>query len=142
MLSLVTNTNSKFAVSRIEVDDNSVSYTYNTLVKFRKVYPDDKIFFITGTDSFIAIEKWYCGIPLLTEFSFIVGSRPGYKEKELSNKIDHYTKSYGTMIMKIDNEIQDISSTEIKCNIKNGISISNMTPISIERYINEHRLYK
>lgn len=132
----------EFELSRKEIDDNHISYTYNTLRKFKKIYPDDQLFFIVGTDSFLSLDKWYNGIPLLREFSFIIGDRPGYREEEKIQKLRYYKEMYGTKIILLKNEMLDISSTEIKDSIKNNIDISHLVPPNVERYIYEHRLYQ
>lgn len=128
-------------VSSYEIEHTDISYTYDTLIHLRKLYPDDEIYFITGTDSFIEVEKWYEGIPLLKKFGFIVSARPGYRECELAEKIKEYKEKYGTKIIYLEHEMPDVSSTEIKAKRADNISIHGFVPESVERYIDEHKLY-
>ena len=97
--------------------------------------------FIIGTDAFLGLEKWYASKELLEGFSFIVGTRPGYKERELKLLISRLKKEYGAKITEINNSEVEISSTGIKALIKRGKSIKYLLPESVEEYIYKHNLY-
>lgn len=129
-------------VSEYEMNNMSVSYTYDTLTHLRKELPHDKLYFIMGTDSLLHVEKWYKGIELLKNFAFIVSVRPGYKEEELELCISGLIKKYGTEIIKIDSPMPDISSTKVRKLIKNGKNFSDLVPLAVERYIKENGLYR
>ena len=133
-------------VERAEVSDyemvhTEVSYTFDTLAHLKKTIPGSKLYFITGTDSFLSIERWRKGKDLLQTYAFIVSVRPGYKEKELDERIRYYETVYGTEIIRLHHEMPDVSSTSIKARRDQGMSISDLLPESVERYINEHSLY-
>ncbi len=87
--------NDKVEVSDYEMEDPSLSYTIKTLTYLRQQYPGDEIYFISGTDSFLEIDKWYRGGEILENFSFAVSVRPGYREEELREKILEYGRKYG-----------------------------------------------
>ena len=133
--------NEKVDVSDYEIEKSDVSYTYDTLTYLKQYFPDDQLYFILGTDSFIQINKWYKGIELLQNFSFAVSTRPGYKEKELEETILKYKQKYNSEVVKIESNMPDISSTEIRARIKAGESASDLIPYSVERYIKENELY-
>ena len=133
-------------VERAEVSDyemvhTEVSCTFDTLAHLKKTIPGSKLYFITGTDSFLSIEYWRKGKDLLQTYAFIVSVRPGYKEKELDERIRYYETVYGTEIIRLHHEMPDVSSTSIKARRDQGMSISDLLPESVERYINEHKLY-
>lgn len=128
-------------VSKYEMEHTEVSYTYDTLKYLKEVYPDHTLYFITGTDSFLDIEYWHKGTQLLENFSFIVSERPGYRENELEERIRYYKERYKTEIIRLNHDMPDISSTKIKARRVRDISIKDMVPASVERYINEHKLY-
>ena len=133
--------NEKVDVSDYEIEKSEVSYTYDTLTYLKQYFPDDQLYFILGTDSFIQIEKWYKGIELLENFSFAVSTRPGYREKELEDTIKKYKEKYKSEVVKIESNMPDISSTEIRQLIKDGKSAIHLIPHSVERYIKENELY-
>lgn len=129
-------------VSDYEINHTDISYTYETLCSLQKQYPDDKIIFIMGTDSFLSLDTWYMGTELLETFAFLVSARPGYRESELEIKIEEFRRRYGTEVEKLMMTMPDISSTEIRAKYEAGLSIAGDVPEAVERYINEHGLYK
>ncbi len=142
MVSLIARENENFIVSDIEACSQEVSYTYRTLQRLQEEYPADRLHFIMGTDSFLTLESWYRSEELLREFSIIVGIRPGYKESETVEYMHLLRKKYGSRIRVLHNRVMEVSSTEIKENVKSGKSIRELVPFQIERYICEHGLYK
>jgi len=142
MLNLIAAENKQFTVSTVETDTDEVSYTYRTLGILQKQMPDDKLWFIMGTDSFVSLEEWYKGEELLREYAFIVAPRPGSGIADVEKTVNKYRKKYDASIRIVHNEMLDISSTEIKQAIDEGASIECFVPKSIERYIDEHGLYK
>lgn len=142
MVSLVAKENQNFLVSDIEAAAEEVSYTYRTLCTLKEAYPKDQLHFIMGTDSFLTLENWYRGEDLLREFSFIVGVRPGYREEETRDKVRELRQKYDAQIKVLHNRVLEVSSTQIKENIRNGQSIRQWVPYAVERYIHEHGLYQ
>ena len=132
----------KSEISTLEIDRMRISYTFDTLSELKKKYPDEEIFFITGTDSFLQIDSWYKGVDLLKNFSFIVSVRPGYYEHELNEKIETYQNLYCTEVIKLSARMPDISSTDIREAYRKGESILSLVPESVERYIIDNGLYK
>ena len=129
-------------VSTFEIDRMRVSYTYDTMTALQKEMPGKEIFFITGTDAFLALDSWYKGIDLLEHFSFIVSIRPGYREEELDHKIGEYRARYGTNVIKLASQMPDISATEIREKYQAGEPATGLVPETVERYITEHELYQ
>ena len=132
----------KAEVSDYEMERNAISYSINTLTHLKKEYPDNEIFFICGTDSFIEMDKWYRGSEILSDFSLAVSVRPGYREDELNEKIKDYRQRYKSHIIKINADMPPISSSKVRDKISAKETISGMVPPQVERYIKENDLYK
>ena len=128
-------------VSDYELNHTYISYTYDTLLYLKDRYPQDELFFILGTDAFLEVEYWHKGIELLENFSFIVGNRPGYRENELDSKIQQYLDRYHTQVIKVEEQMPDISSTVIKERIRAELPVDQFIPEAVERYIHDQRLY-
>ena len=142
MLRLAAEGYRGFDVSSYELESDRISYTYLTMRAMSDRYGDDtKLFFITGTDSFLKIESWKNARELLTSYSYIIGTRPGYKETQLEECIMNVKAKYGTEILNIENTQHDISSTRIRDMLKAGKPLNRLVPESVERYIIEKRLY-
>ena len=56
MCRLAFENTEKAEVSDYEMTQTEISYTYDTLAWLESVYPDSKLYFITGTDAFLEIE--------------------------------------------------------------------------------------
>ena len=143
MTVLATINNENFMVSDIEVGSDKVSYTLNTLQNLRRLYGKEvQIFFITGADAILDIESWKDTVELLSTFSFIAGTRPGHKTKDLEQKISTLKQKYKTKIHLLEVPALSISSTEIRSRVKAGKSIKYLIPNEVEQYIYKNRLYK
>lgn len=142
MLKLALRDYPELDVSSYELNRDEISYTVNTLHHFREIYGDDtEIFFLTGTDSFIKIHTWMRADEILSGFSLIVGSRPGYMEKELYEQKKSLEEKFGINIVIVNNEQVDVSSTEIREKAARGESLEGLADREVERYIRENRVY-
>ena len=88
------------------------------------------------------IETWKNSEELLTGYSYIIGTRPGYREDDLIICMKYLAEKYGTNIVNILNTQRDISSTEIRNLLKSGHDVNELLHGSVERYIRENGLYK
>ena len=125
-----------------EINSKGISYSYLTMRAIRNKYPDAEIFFITGTDAFLMIEKWREAEEMLENYSYIVGTRPGYKERELNECMTRINREHGTFIINIENTQLDISSTEIRKRVASGLSLNGLVPSTVEEYIKSNNLYR
>ncbi|MBQ9016413.1 MAG: nicotinate-nucleotide adenylyltransferase [Firmicutes bacterium] len=126
-----------------ELEQEGVSYTYRTLRAMQERFgPEAKICFITGTDSILKLDTWMNAEELLTRYSYIVGSRPGYDDTELKECVRRLEETYGTEIRIIHNAPFDISATEIRERLAAGASAEGLVPPAVLEYIREHGLYR
>ena len=143
MLQRATEHTPGFAVSSYELDAEGVSYTYLTLRALQKEYGEDaRLYFITGTDAFLKIELWMMAEELLTNYGFLIGTRPGYREDELAECIARVREKFNTEVVNINNTKYDISSTQIREKIRSGESAERLLPENVEAYIRARGLYE
>ena len=143
MLALAAGKNDHVTVSKYELEQESVSYTYLTLRHMQEFFGEDtRLFFITGTDSFLKIDTWKNAPELLTKYSYIIGTRPGYLQDEYREALERITSLYGTEVISMNRTELDISATQIRQMVSEGKDISNLVPPEVERYIREHGLYR
>ncbi|MDR0885795.1 MAG: nicotinate (nicotinamide) nucleotide adenylyltransferase [Clostridiales Family XIII bacterium] len=147
MLRLATSDNARFEVSDVELRRASVSYTIDSLRELQQEYPQDNIYFIVGVDIFRLIRKWYKFEELVSEFSFLVGVRPGYDISEVSELITDIQRDFQTDIRLIENPLIDIASSNIRNRMKLGFlagadSVQYELPASVYDYIYAHGIYE
>lgn len=142
MLRIATREHEGFDVSGYELEAEGISYTCLTMRAMQQMLGTDvRLYFITGTDAFLKIEKWKHAEELLTHYSYIIGTRPGYKQEELALCIRQIQRKYQTEVIRIDNRQIDVSSTEIRQRIAQGASADSLLPAGVARYIRENELY-
>lgn len=142
MTLLATITNPCFEISKIEIENNDISYTVNTIKKFKEtVAKDSELYFITGADAIYELETWKNVKELLSLSNFIAASRPGIDENKLKEKIKCLNEKYNGNIILTSVPALAISSTDIRERIKEGKSIKYIIPESVEYYIYKNNLY-
>lgn len=140
MVKLAISEYNGFDISDIEYKREGNSYTYNTILELRKAYniTDEKINFLIGTDAFIKIRTWYKTDKLKELVHFIVFKRTNEFNKDDFNELREFGYDFEFAPM---NYI-DVSSTRLRENLENGISINDMELPKIREYIKEHGLYQ
>jgi nicotinate-nucleotide adenylyltransferase len=129
-----------WSASRIELDREGPSYTYDTLMTLR----GSQIFFITGADAFAEIATWSRYPAVLDLANFVVVSRPGITLDSLRARVPSAFRdrpSASTRVILVEAHTPDISSTDIRRRVRAGQSLSGFVPDSVARFIAEHRLY-
>ena len=143
MLALAAGKNDHVTVSRYELEQEGVSYTYLTLRHMQEFFGEDtRLFFITGTDSFLKIDTWRNAEELLTKYSYIIGTRPGYRQDEYREALQRITDTFGTEVISMHKTELDISATQIRELVSAGKPIDDFVPPEVNRYIIEHGLYR
>ena len=134
--------NPAFVVSSMEIEKASVSYTAQTIRKYKELCSQDQeLWFITGADAFLEIERWKDASYLLNNVGFIIGLRPGFFEDALDALIERLQKNYGTQIRKLYSPQVDISSSLIRRLIAEGKSPRYLLPDTVLDYIRKQGFY-
>jgi nicotinate-nucleotide adenylyltransferase len=151
MASLAAAARPGWTATRIELDREGPSYTYDTLVELRKdirLKPDTtgstQIFFILGADAFAEIDTWSRYPAVLDLANFVVVSRPGItldSVRERASSAFRLRPSGTTRVILLDVNTPDVSSTEIRQRIRAGDSLAGLVPDPVAAYIHAHRLY-
>ena len=143
MVGLAFEADMNITVSDFEIKKGGVSYTIDTLREIGNMYGGDtEVSFILGADTFLKIEKWKGFSALASGYSFIIGTRPGYRQDELGDLMHRLIENYGTVLTLINNRQIQVSSSEIKQIIGSGNSLSGFIPVKVERYIRSNGLYQ
>lgn len=142
MTVLATSSNPNFEVSRIEVDKDGLTYTFDTVKDLKRIYGEDStIYFITGADAVLELLTWYKIGELLTLCKFIAVTRPGFDKRDLEQKIVEISSKYDGEIVCIEVPLLEISSTNIRERLRNGKTIKYLLPEAVEEYIEKNKLY-
>ena len=158
MVALAAAGHSTFIPSLAEAPPESgvaeAFYSIDTVRRFRREYPRDRIYFILGADSFLEITIWKSFGALLDSCDFIIASRPGFRMDALRQVLP--AKMLGGKPAREPNAIalrkstvhlltavsSEVSSTEIRRRRKSGASIHTLVPEGVEDYILKQALYR
>lgn len=129
-----------FEVSDYEIKKEGKSYTYKTLEHFYKEYKD--LYFITGADCLLDIDKWKEIEKIFSLCKFVVFTRPGYNNGELVNKKRFVEEKYNGDIILLEVPGIHISSTDIREKIINNEKVDDILPAVVLDIIKEKGLYR
>lgn len=130
MLELAIKGNRYFSVSDAEIKRDGRSYTIDTVREFKKTYPADELYFITGSDLLKYLDEWKDLGEIIKMVKFIVGTRPGYPLE----KIPSYISTVAIRAV-------DVSAFEIRACIKGNKSFRYLVPEAVYKYIAKKKLY-
>lgn len=133
--------NKPYEISTIEFEREDKSYTYNTLLELKKLYPDSEFFLIIGADQFIHFDKWYRYSDILDMVTLCTSARENEEEKQLIIKSAKRLGIKDRFYMSSRAVIR-VSSSEIRGKIKNGSDVSMLLPKKVFDYISEKGLYR
>ncbi|MCX7833766.1 MAG: nicotinate-nucleotide adenylyltransferase [Ignavibacteria bacterium] len=136
MARLCFGNNRNFLIDDIEIKVKSPkSYTIDTLKKLKEKYKNCDFYLIIGTDNFIKFNKWKNPNGILSLCKVVVINRPPYKFEDGPDE-------YKRKVKRVKVPELDISSTQIRKLLKNGLSIKYLVPEKVESYIYKNNLYK
>jgi nicotinate-nucleotide adenylyltransferase len=138
MVLLATASHEQFEVSRWEMERDGPSYSIDTILHFKSIWPEDQLFFITGADAILEILTWRRHQEVIRSCEFIAVTRPGYDLEQLSVTLP---PEYAARISPITAPGVDISSTQIRARVHGGKSIRYLAPEQVEAYIRKHGMY-
>lgn len=139
MVKLALEGKPEFQISDIEFESERFSYTYLTILELYKRYDvSGKINFIIGSDAFLNIESWYEAHKLKHIVEFIVlGRGADFSREELK-----HLKGQGFFYQDPRIRFKDVSSTQIREDIRYRKDVSEHLLPSVREYIKKHGLYK
>ena len=142
MVRLAVASNPYFKVSTMEIDRPGLSYSIDTVLELKaKLGAKSEIYFIVGPDALAELPKWKDPARLV-EICQVVGiGRPGYAKADLL-KLERSIPGVSQRIMLMNVPQIDISATEIRKRVARGLSIRYLVPEAVEKYIQEHELYR
>ena len=130
----------KAEVSDIEITKNGISYTAETLEEIKARNSDADIYLMMGADMFLSLEGWYDSAKILQSAIPAVLSRKDEDRTALGAHAEHVFKTTGTRPVVIDNEVVNISSSELRQTLRDRVK-SGYIDDTIYAYIIRGRLY-
>jgi nicotinate-nucleotide adenylyltransferase len=141
MVRLAIAENPEFELSRVEIDSTGPFYTVDTIQKLADGHPSAEIILVVGGDSLRDLPRWHRPADLVVACHEIgVMRRPG-DEIDLS-ALERQVPGTQAKVRFMDAPLLEISSTEIRGRIREGIPFRYYLSPSVFEYIIEKNLYK
>jgi nicotinate-nucleotide adenylyltransferase len=125
----------RFELSDFELQKGGTSYTIDSARHFRALYPNDRLFWIIGGDQLPKMHQWKDIAELANLVEFIFLERPGHPVKAIPSIPN-------LRLHRCDGHLVEISSTELRARVKQGLSLDYFVPHKTIVYIKENRLYR
>lgn len=129
------------AVSDLEISDPNISYTWKTLTKLAGLYPGDELYFIMGADSLAQFKNWREPEIIIRLAHLVCFDRPGYRAEEVTRSAE-WIRLRGGHVTMIDSLDLEISSTDIRHRIAQGLPHRAFLHPDVYDYIHRHGLYR
>ncbi|MCP4252512.1 MAG: nicotinate-nucleotide adenylyltransferase, partial [Candidatus Scalindua sp.] len=138
MIKAAIGVKSKFEVSELEIMRKGKSYTIDTIQEILNHYGEDsEIFLIMGADSLNELELWKEIKKLSQLCRFVVVNRPGFKTEVSARLVEIIgnTSILDLEQLRIEISPVDISSTNIRKRVNDGVEIKGLVSECVEAYI-------
>jgi nicotinate-nucleotide adenylyltransferase len=132
MVNLAIGNDKRFRSCDLEFSLPKPSYTIDTLIKLKELYPENQFAIVMGADGLKTFDLWKNSDVIIKNCKRFV--YPRLSEKDFANqKVEN-----GTVVAA---PLLDISSTFIRKAIKDGKDLHYFVPENVWLYIHRHGLY-
>jgi nicotinate-nucleotide adenylyltransferase len=118
----------RFALSRVELERDGVSYTVDTLEALRS---QGELFLILGSDALADLARWRTPDRIRELATILVAARPGAPEPDPA----HHARTF-------DAPRLDISSRELRARAARGLSLRYLVPDAVWEQIKKRGCYR
>jgi len=130
-----------FKLSTIEIGRPGPSFTVDTIAELRdSLGVKDELFFIVSWDSLAQLPRWKEPSRMIEMCRLAAVPRPGYSLPDL-NSLEAVIPGLSRRLIVLDKPEVDISATEIRKRVAQGLSIGQFVPEPVAEYIKQHKLY-
>jgi len=144
MLEAAILDNLSFDLLDIELRRGGISYSVDSLREIRDLHPQADLFFLIGADALTELHGWKDIYTLLDMCTFAVFARPGYDEQAFRPEALKLNPPWPERLLRKVCHARriDISSSDIRHRVAEGLSIRYLVPQAVEMIIMEHHLYR
>ena len=133
MVEMVSRPMEGVETSAFEFTMPKPSYTIDTLNALQEKFPDDEFYLVIGGDNWELFNKWRNSEEILVKYHILIYPRLGY-EVVIPAELQERVKL-------VDAPIIELSSTEIRERLANGLSARYDVPDEVLAYIERKNLY-
>jgi nicotinate-nucleotide adenylyltransferase len=139
LVELAVGEDSRFEMSRLEVDRSGPSYTADTLRELRDKSPDEELFLVLGGDQAAALPRWHEPETVLSLATVAVVERSNWSRNAIGITVGRMPGA--ERIRYLDMPIIQVSSSAIRRRVRSGQPIRYLVPDSVADHIEAKGLY-
>lgn len=129
-----------FELSTIEIERPGPTYTVDTIAELQAQLGGDELFFILGWDNLNQLPQWHQPARLIELCRLVAVPRVDFPLPDLGS-LEAALPDISERVILFDAPRIDINASEIRRRAAQGLSIGELVPEPVERYIKEHGLY-
>jgi nicotinate-nucleotide adenylyltransferase len=123
----------RVGVNPAEIERGGLSFTVDTVSAYRAAHPTDDVHLLVGADAAASLPRWREPERLLGLVRLVVLAR-GAEAPDAS--------AWPAGAVVLPNRRVDISSTEVRARVRDGLSIRGFVADAVAAYIADHALYR
>jgi len=137
MIKLAIGGSPQYSLSLMEIERPGPSYAVDSMSALRsRLGRQDELYFVMGWDSLVSLPYWHQASRLIEICRIIAIPRPGSDSREIRT-IAQSLPGLEERSLILTGPLIDISSTEIRRRVSQGLSISGLVTPQVEDYIFE-----
>lgn len=141
MVKLAVALDKRFEVSTVDLDRAGPSYTEDTLSALqRRLGADAELYFILGADALKEFDKWRNPHRIVAMCHLVALKRPRCPLPDLAG-LESAVPGISERTIVLDNQPIDITSSDIRNRVQQGLPIADLVPRAVNDYIAKHSLY-
>lgn len=130
-----------FKLDTLELDRPGPSYTVDTIAELKnKLGAENELFFIIGWDSLAQFPRWREPARIIQMCNLVAAPRPGYALPD-RDALEAAVPGISLRLIILRKPEIEISATEIRERVAQGLSIGDLVPETVAEYIKQHKLY-
>jgi nicotinate-nucleotide adenylyltransferase len=131
-----------FKLSTMEIERAGPTYTVDTIAQLQtELNAGDELFFILGWDNLNQLPQWHQPQRLMKMCRLVAVPRVDFPIPDLTS-LEAAIPGLSKSVILLEEPRIDINASEIREKVAQGLSISQLVPEPVERYIKQHRLYR
>ena len=128
------------SVEDFEIVNGGMSYTVNTLRHFKKLFPEDDLYLLMGTDMYLTLDAWHESGDILSLAVPVVFARKDGEYGAIREKAAELSAKYGAKAQIVTLDAYEAASSQIREMLKNGGG-RELLDKNVYAYIIKRRLY-
>lgn len=125
-----------------EIRQEGLSYSVLTLRHFRELYPEDRLWFIMGSDMLTSFSKWYRYEEILSLAGLVCMSRyDGCGDGAELEAAAEDLRRQGGEVRLVRSQAIEVSSSQVRKMLADGSDCSDLLDEGVLAYIKEKGLY-